>query len=208
MKVLVINDFARKGGAEEVYRTSVDVLRAQPGVEVATFDERAFALTQGGAARAWNAPAARALAAVLEREAPQRVLVHNYHNLLSPSIVPVIARYKRRTGCRAYLTCHDYHLVFYNPNLLTYPRGRATPLPLDALARGTRLFERSSPRGAASRAPRCCTIRSAPRSRRASRNARSASGSISHSSAASIRKRGSTNFSSSRARRASSASRA
>ncbi|MCS6474458.1 glycosyl transferase, partial [Burkholderia thailandensis] len=148
MKVLVINDFARKGGAEEVYRTSVDVLRAQPGVEVATFDERAFALTQGGAARAWNAPAARALAAVLEREAPQRVLVHNYHNLLSPSVVPVIARYKRRTGCRAYLTCHDYHLVFYNPNLLTYPRGRATPLPLDALARGPRLFERSSPRGA------------------------------------------------------------
>ncbi|AOJ11277.1 glycosyltransferase family 4 protein [Burkholderia mayonis] len=148
MKVLVINDFARKGGAEEVYRTSVDVLRAQPGVDVATFDESAFGGASNGAARAWNAPAARALAAALEREAPQRVLVHNYHNLLSPSVVPVIARYKRRAGCRVYLTCHDYHLVFYNPNLLTYPGGRATPLPLDALARGTRLFERASPRGA------------------------------------------------------------
>ncbi len=148
MKVLVINDFGRKGGAEEVYRTSVDVLRAQPGVEVATFDEHAFDSGSGGTSRAWNAAAARALAAVIEREAPQRILVHNYHNLLSPSIVPVLARYKRRSGCRVFLTCHDYHLVFYNPNLLTYPGGRPTPLPLATLARGARFFERSSPRGA------------------------------------------------------------
>jgi glycosyltransferase involved in cell wall biosynthesis len=148
MKILVINDYARKGGAEEVYRTSVEVLRAQPGVDVLTFDERTPGVAADGAARAWNTGAARALAALLAREQPARVLVHNYHNLLSPAILPVLARHRRRSGCLALLTCHDYHLVFYNPNLLTYPGGRPTPLPLDALRRGARLFMRASPRGA------------------------------------------------------------
>ncbi|WP_235091147.1 MULTISPECIES: hypothetical protein [Burkholderiaceae] len=31
--VLIINDFASKGGAEEVYRTSAQLLRAMPGVK-------------------------------------------------------------------------------------------------------------------------------------------------------------------------------
>ncbi|WP_323122764.1 glycosyltransferase [Burkholderia alba] len=148
MKVLVINDYARKGGAEEVYHASVDVLRAQPGIEVLQFDETTPGVTASGAARAWNTGAARALADILERERPERVLVHNYHNLLSPSILPVLARYRRRSGCRTLLTCHDYHLVYYNPSLLTYPDGRPTPLPLDAIARGSLLLRRSSPRGA------------------------------------------------------------
>lgn len=148
MKVLVINDYARKGGAEEVYRTSLDVLRAQPGVAAIGFDESTLGPAARRGSRAWNAAAARELAAVIAREEPDRVLVHNYHNLLSPSILPVIARHKRRTGCPALLTCHDYQLVFYNPNLLRYPGGRATPVALDALARGRTLFERASPRGA------------------------------------------------------------
>lgn len=38
-RVLIINDFVRRGGAEEVYRVSVDVLRARDDVVVETFDE-------------------------------------------------------------------------------------------------------------------------------------------------------------------------
>jgi glycosyltransferase involved in cell wall biosynthesis len=148
IRVLVINDFVRKGGAEEVYRTSIDVLKALPGVEVTSFDERAFSSADGIAQRAWNPAAARELAATIDRVEPHRVLVHNYHSLLSPAILPVIARYKRRFGYSTFLTCHDYHMVFYNPNLLTYPNGQATPLPLDALASRRRLFARASPRGA------------------------------------------------------------
>lgn len=148
MRVLVINDFMRKGGAEEVYRTSVDVLRELPGVDAEDFDERSVPPAHGMARRAWNPAAARALAATIERVQPQRVLVHNYHSLLSPSILPVIQRYKRKLGYRTFLTCHDYHLVFYNPNLLIYPQpGVSKPLPLEALSDSRRLLTCASARG-------------------------------------------------------------
>ncbi|NYH27178.1 glycosyltransferase [Paraburkholderia bryophila] len=146
-KVLVINDYVRKGGAEEVYRTSVDVLRTLPGVVTTSFDESSLPGKSSMARRAWNPVAARALAETIERVRPDRVLVHNYHGLMSPAILPVLARYKRQLGFRTFLTCHDYHLVFYNPNLLTYPRGRATALPLSTLASPRRLVARASPRG-------------------------------------------------------------
>ncbi|CAB3749675.1 glycosyltransferase family 4 protein [Burkholderia paludis] len=148
MRVLVINDFVRKGGAEEVYRVSVDVLRARDDVVVETFDEHA--LPDAGnsrRARAWSPAAARALVALLERFRPQRILVHNYHNLLSSAILPVLARYKRRSGCGLYLTAHDYHLLFYNPSLMVYSGGRARPLSLDTLRRARRVVFTASPHG-------------------------------------------------------------
>ncbi|VWC54826.1 group 1 glycosyl transferase [Burkholderia lata] len=148
MRVLVINDFVRKGGADEVYRVSVDVLRACDGVVVETFDERALPDVKGnGRARAWSSAAARALLTLLERFRPQRILMHNYHNLLSSAILPVLARYKRRSGCGLFMTAHDYHLLFYNPSLLIYPRGRAQPLSIDQLHRIRRIALTASPRG-------------------------------------------------------------
>lgn len=148
-RVLVINDYVSKGGAEEVYRTSVDVLQTLPGVVTSSFDESSLPGGSGVARRAWNPAAARSLTEAIERVRPDRVLVHNYHSLLSPAILPVLARYKRQLGFRTFLTCHDYHMVFYNPNLLIYPRGRATPLQLSALASPQRLLARASPRGIA-----------------------------------------------------------
>lgn len=148
MRVLVINDFVRKGGAEEVYRVSVDVLRACQGVVVETFDERALPdVENSGRARAWSRSTARALLTLLERFRPQRILMHNYHNLLSSAILPVLARYKRRSRCGLFMTAHDYHLLFYNPSLLVYPRGRAQPLSIDQLHRIRRVVLTASPRG-------------------------------------------------------------
>ncbi|WP_423369883.1 glycosyltransferase [Burkholderia sp. LMG 32019] len=148
MRVLVINDFVRKGGAEEVYRVSVDVLRARDDVMVETFDEHALSGVENNRrARAWSPAAARALVALLERFRPQRILVHNYHNLLSSAILPVLARYKQRSGCGLYMTAHDYHLVFYNPSLQVYSRGYAQPLSLDELHRGRRFVSIASPHG-------------------------------------------------------------
>jgi glycosyltransferase involved in cell wall biosynthesis len=146
-RILVVNDYVSRGGAEEVYRISLNVLGTLPGVHVESFDQSCLAAHDGMSTRAWNASAARELAARLERLRPDRVLVHNYHNLLSPSILPVLARYKRLIGYRTYLTAHDYHLVFYNPNLLVYPHGRATPLALDDLGSRQSLFKRSSAKG-------------------------------------------------------------
>ena len=148
MRVLVINDFVRKGGADEVYRVSVDVLRARDGVVVETFDERALCdVEDGRRARAWSPAAARALVTLLDRFRPQRILVHNYHNRLSSAILPVLARYKRRSGCGLFMTAHDYHLLFYNPSLLVYPRGRAQPVSIDLLHRSRRIALRASPHG-------------------------------------------------------------
>ncbi|MCA8285973.1 glycosyltransferase family 4 protein [Burkholderia vietnamiensis] len=148
MRVLVINDFARKGGAEEVYRLSADVLRARDGVAVETFDQQAVPELAGSArAHAWSPAAARALDALLDRFRPQRILVHNYHNLLSSAILPVLARYKRHADCGLFMTAHDYHLLFYNPSLLVYSRGRAQPLSIERLRSRRRIAMTASPRG-------------------------------------------------------------
>ncbi|MCU9954497.1 MULTISPECIES: glycosyltransferase family 4 protein [Burkholderia] len=146
-RIVVINDYARKGGAEEVYRTSIEVLRKIPHVDVYSFDETNFPPGEGSLTRGWNRGAASALAALLDQVRPHRVLVHNYHNLLTQSILPVLARRRREQGFRTYLTCHDYHLVFYNPNLLAYRNGRPVPVPVDALSNPARLFALASPRG-------------------------------------------------------------
>ncbi|VWB99207.1 glycosyl transferase [Burkholderia lata] len=146
-RVVVINDYARKGGAEEVYQTSIEVLRNIPDVDVYSFDETSFAPGEGAFTRGWNRAAAKALAALLDEVRPHHVLVHNYHNLLTQSILPVLARRRRERGFRTYLTCHDYHLVFYNPNMLTYRDGRPVPVPVDSLSNPARLFALASPRG-------------------------------------------------------------
>ncbi|MBR8269628.1 glycosyltransferase [Burkholderia cenocepacia] len=148
MRVLVINDFVRKGGAEEVYRMSVDVLRARNDVSVETFDEHALPGDENiRRARVWSRATALALGALLDRFRPQRILVHNYHNRLSSAILPVLARYKRRSGCSLYMTAHDYHLVFYNPSLQIYSGGQTKPLSLDQLHGVRRFVSVASPHG-------------------------------------------------------------
>jgi glycosyltransferase involved in cell wall biosynthesis len=146
-RVLVINDFTEKGGADEVYRQSAELLRAMPGVDVECFDQGTVSANETARPPSWNFAAASALAKVITDFRPHRVLVHNYHNFLSTSILGVIARYKREFGFTTFLTCHDYHLVYYNPNLLHYAQGRGVMLPLDALRTRHAMWLRSSPKG-------------------------------------------------------------
>jgi glycosyltransferase involved in cell wall biosynthesis len=146
-RILVINDFAVKGGAEEVYRQSVELLRAVQGIDVECFDQSAYRESGRSRPSVWNFKAARALAKVMGEFKPHRVLVHNYHSELSSSVLGVIARYKRKLGFTAYITCHDYHLVYYNPNLLYYTRQGVRTLPIDVLRTPRALLMRSSPKG-------------------------------------------------------------
>jgi glycosyltransferase involved in cell wall biosynthesis len=146
-RVLVINDFTAKGGAEEVYRISAELLGAMPGVDVECFDCSRFDPGTGAVSRAWNHAAARALARTISTYRPHRVLVHNYHNLLSPSVLGVVARHKRTLGYTSYLTCHDYHVVYYNPTLLYYSHGRVETFPIDALRTRRALLTRASAKG-------------------------------------------------------------
>ena len=147
-KVLVINDFVQKGGAEVVYRQSAELLGAMSGVEVECFDVSRVQGRSSLLSRSWNLAAARALKQTLGTFRPHRILVHNYHNALSASVLGVIARYKRELGYAAYMTCHDFHLVYYNPTLHYIVNGNIEQLPLDALRTGHVLKLRVSAKGA------------------------------------------------------------
>lgn len=146
-RVLVINDFAEKGGAEIVYQQSAQLLATLPDVDVERFDDTQFSGRSTMLSRSWNVPAARALEAALKKFQPHRLMVHNYHNLLSPSVLSVIARHQRRYGYRAYHTCHDYHLVYYNPSLQYFEHGRPAILPLHALRTAAAFKLRPTPKG-------------------------------------------------------------
>jgi glycosyltransferase involved in cell wall biosynthesis len=143
-RVLVINDYATAGGAEVVYQQSIDVLRATPGVDVQCFDINRNKLKESVLSKTWNVPAAKALADTLERYRPDRVLVHNYHNALSSSVLRVLSRYKRKLGFSAYLTCHDFYSVYYNSALMQYIGGHISVFPIDSLSTREAIFSRSS----------------------------------------------------------------
>ncbi|NPT46123.1 glycosyltransferase [Paraburkholderia sp. 1N] len=147
-RVLVINDFEQKGGAEVVYRQSADLLRAMSGVEVECFDVSRLRGSSSLLSRSWNVAAARALKQTLITYRPHRILVHNYHNALSASVLGVIARYKRELGYATYMTCHDFHLVYYNPTLHYVVNGHIEHLTLDVLQTGHVLKLRASTKGA------------------------------------------------------------
>ncbi|MGF6966310.1 glycosyltransferase involved in cell wall biosynthesis [Paraburkholderia sp. WC7.3g] len=147
-RVLVINDYVQMGGAEVVYQQSAELLSTLPGVEVERFDDSQFSARSTMLSRSWNATAARALEKTLHRFRPHRLMVHNYHNVLSPSILSVIARQQRQLGYRAYHTCHDYHLVYYNPSLQYFDKDRhPIILPLDVLRTRAALTLRPTPKG-------------------------------------------------------------
>ncbi|MGF6291923.1 glycosyltransferase [Paraburkholderia youngii] len=146
-RILVINDYRELGGAEIIYQLSVDVLKATPGVDVECFDMQKASLRGSVLTKTWNFPAAVALAKTIEAFRPDRVLVHNYHNALSSSVLWVLRRYKRKYGFLAYMTCHDFYLVYYNAALMHYVDGKSKPLDLNILRTRRALLARSSASG-------------------------------------------------------------
>ena len=147
-RVMVINDFPQMGGAEVVYQQSAELLATLPGVEVERFDNSQFSARSTKLSRSWNTTAARSLEKALYRFRPHRLMVHNYHNLLSPSILSVIARHQSHFGYLAYHTCHDYHLVYYNPSLQYFDKDKhPIILPLDVLRTRAAFTLRPTPKG-------------------------------------------------------------
>ncbi|OLL31450.1 glycosyl transferase family 1 [Burkholderia sp. SRS-W-2-2016] len=135
------------GGAEVVYQQSAELLGTLPDVDVRCFDDSHFPVGTTMWARSWNVPAARALEETILAFRPHRLMVHNYHNALSNSILNVIARLKRELGYRVYHTSHDYHLVYYNPALQYFDKRRAVVFPLEALGTRAVLTRRPTPKG-------------------------------------------------------------
>jgi glycosyltransferase involved in cell wall biosynthesis len=146
-RILVINDFVDWGGAEIVYRQSLEILCSIRGVEIERFDDKTLHAPATLASRIWNIAAARELNLLVKRFQPTHVWVHNYYHNLSSSILPVIARQRHRMGFKTYLTCHDYFLVFYDPMMVYRGRSSITPVPVEDLGSLRALVKRSSARG-------------------------------------------------------------
>ncbi len=136
MRILIVNDYERMGGAEVVCSLSADALR-EAGHEVVL-------LTAEGAGLASPSPwgyidsrrGRRVLAETLDRFAPDVVHLHNFYHLFSPGILSVLARRRRRGAC-VVATAHDFHLICPNAGLRHFSRGRgveADPARLGSLA--------------------------------------------------------------------------
>ncbi len=121
--VAVVHEhYLEPGGEDRVFAAEVALLRER-GHRVVTFtaDNREIAALGAAAAAAdavWNAGAARRLRALLRRERPDVVHVHNTFPLLSASVY----RAAKREGAAVVQTLHNFRLVC--PNALLFgPEG-------------------------------------------------------------------------------------
>lgn len=146
-RVLVINDFASRGGAEEVYRTTLSTLRSMSDVEARGFDGSLVDVPDTAMTRLWNAAASRALDQVLMQFKPHVVWLHNYHNFLSPSILGPIRQHKRREGGEVWQTCHDYMPVFFSPEMLYHEGATSRVVPVEDLGTLRSVLKPSSRKG-------------------------------------------------------------
>lgn len=63
----------------------------------------------------WSCEAARKIEALIKAAKPDVAHIHNIYHQISPSILPVLRRYK----IPVVMTAHDYHLI--SPNYLLFP---------------------------------------------------------------------------------------
>ena len=114
MKVLHINDYASRGGAEVVIAKTIDLLRIR-GIDARLFTiddvpghrRTAFSYIDNRAAR-------RALRAKLQAFQPQVIHLHNIYHELSPGVLAAITGFRPDHACTVVMTAHDYHLVCPN----------------------------------------------------------------------------------------------
>lgn len=115
-RVLHINDYAADslGGAEVLMGRTVQLLRSA-GWDVRTFTNSDLPDKRMTAKRyVSNGVATSALRRLLDEFRPHIVHLHNYYHHLSPGILSVLRRDKRRRGTRVLMTAHDFHLVCPN----------------------------------------------------------------------------------------------
>jgi glycosyltransferase involved in cell wall biosynthesis len=126
--VLHVADSSAGGGAEQVYRATVDATQ-RADIETTSYI--------GSGSRnplsyifSWRHCAA--VKALIGRQSPDVVHLHNFYHVLSPSVLFGIRR-ARRAGWRGTVvfTAHDYHIVSPNSGFQRFARGVAINLDLN-----------------------------------------------------------------------------
>jgi len=114
MNILLINDYLEGGGAEAVFRYQFDLLKSDNKVEqfyaYTSFTDRKYYTL----AYTYSNRRKRELAAFLKDKFYDFIIIHNYCGALSPSVLDVLAQYKKQSGCRIIHYAHDFHLVCPN----------------------------------------------------------------------------------------------
>ncbi|WP_322406955.1 glycosyltransferase [Idiomarina sp. PL1-037] len=119
MRILVISDYSR-GGAGCVAKETGDLLSSQGHEVKYLWGNKHFSFSPFR--YIFNYKANKILRKVLADFLPEIIMVHNYDNLLSPSILSVIKKYRKETKSSVIMTLHDYH-VLCPSNSLSYYRG-------------------------------------------------------------------------------------
>ncbi|MGB3374665.1 MAG: glycosyltransferase [Microbacterium sp.] len=128
LRVLHLADSLHGGGAESVFRTTIELSRRfAPELRVLTATGRT---TPGS--YVYSRRNQRILLAELRSFGPDVVHIQNYYHALSPSVLGALRIYKKsRPALRVVFTAHDYHLVCPNSGMQHFPQGIRTNVPID-----------------------------------------------------------------------------
>jgi glycosyltransferase involved in cell wall biosynthesis len=136
VKVLHVNDYAVRGGAEVLIETTLALLR-EHGVDAQRFTIDDVP-NHRRTARSYisNRAAADALCERLNHFRPDVVHLHNFYHELSPGVLTAIAAHLHHSPLRVVMTAHDYHLVCPNSGGSWFRGGFAGSVPLPRFIEG------------------------------------------------------------------------
>ena len=114
MNILLINDYLEGGGAEAVFREQFEILQKDFYVEMFYAFKYISDRKVSPFSYIYSLHFKKKLNLVLRNRRFDCVIVHNYNSALSPSILDVLYRYKKKNRCKIIHYAHDFHLVCPN----------------------------------------------------------------------------------------------
>lgn len=131
MRILLVNDYYTGGGAEGVFRTTLELLQKH-NYEVDFFvGSKELKHPNGLLSYLYNKEIAQKLAIKLNNFKPNIIHIHNYYHYLSPSIFRILKEYKKRNTLKIVFTAHDYHLVCAASGMITHRKGKVIPIDVN-----------------------------------------------------------------------------
>lgn len=124
-RIVHVSDYESLGGAEVVFRNTVQVSRELGHrSEVALAQPDGVRAGRGGRtplSYVWSRRNFLRFTALLHEVDPDIVHLQNFYHLWSPSVLAAIARYRQDSGrLKVVMTAHDFHLVCPNSALVSY----------------------------------------------------------------------------------------
>jgi glycosyltransferase involved in cell wall biosynthesis len=127
MKILILNDFREKGGAELVAYNTFLALQAVDNLEVSftsieNVDKNYFERSNSVNALFYifNPVVYGNFKKLLLNKKPNVIHLHNFYHAFSPSVLSAIKAYKKRYKTKVIMTAHDCHLLCPNSSFARY----------------------------------------------------------------------------------------